>query len=108
MRDAFPIAIDVQDDDVSLIVTAVGSFCREVGSKGSSVSSESGLNERFRMMSAAPFAIPSASVPTEASMSGSGWMTDPPPVGFWTFLMRIGIFLRIACSIVNGWTTSLP
>lgn len=32
----------------------------------------------------------------DISVSGSGWMTVPPPRGFSTFLMRMGILRRIA------------
>ena len=30
-----------------------------------------------------------------ACISGSGWMSVPPPSGLFTFLMRMGIFLRM-------------
>ena len=33
----------------------------------------------------------------DKSESGSGWITVPPPRGFWTFLIRIGTLRRIAC-----------
>jgi hypothetical protein len=33
------------------------------------------------------------------SASASGSMTVPPPRGFWTFLIRMGIFFRITCSV---------
>jgi len=64
----------------SLIVTAVGSRCRD----------------------APPFArIPSANAAPKAgggssdSTSASGSMTVPLPRGFSTFLIRMGIFLRM-------------
>lgn len=34
--------------------------------------------------------------------SGSGWMTVPLPVGFSTFLIRIGIFLRMTYAEVRN------
>lgn len=37
----------------------------------------------------------SDSLSCERSTSGSGWMTVPPPLGFSTFLIRMGIFRRM-------------
>ena len=38
----------------------------------------------------------------------SGRIVVPVPLGFVTFLIRIGILSRITCSIVNGCITSDP
>lgn len=81
----------------SLIVTAVGCLCAPPPPP-SSASSPSG---RYAHCCAAPLAprnADAACAAALASMSGSGWITVPPPLGFSTFLMRIGIFLRMTCS----------
>ena len=33
----------------------------------------------------------------KSSESRSGWITVPPPRGFWTFLIRIGTLRRMTC-----------
>ena len=74
----------------SLIVTAVGSRCRCRGTVPVP------LTCAFVSMPSTNAAPKSGSGSVAASASGS--MTVPPPRGFSTFLMRIGIFRRITCS----------
>lgn len=47
-------------------------------------------------------------VPAGALMSGSGWITVPPPLGFSTFFIRMGIFLRITYKKYDFVSTSRP
>lgn len=82
---------------LSLIVTAVGPL-RGCGPLAS-------LDNDLR----APASLAAASSPLSgAEEGGSGKMIVPLPLGFSTFLIRIGMADRIACSIVKGWMTSEP
>ena len=66
----------------SLIVTAVGSFFRR-----------SNWTAKFPPVTSNPSNKSSGSA--TPSESGSGWMTVPPPLGFSTFVMRMGILRRM-------------
>lgn len=85
----------------SLIVMAVGrrGWERSI--------SDGGVSDPFAADASAPPALPFG--PDEVDDDDvSGKMIVPPPLGFSTFLIRIGILARITCSIVNGWMTSDP
>lgn len=103
----------------SLIVTAVGSLLRWCSSTDTIATFCDPFSE----------AGSGAEAASKSSDWASGWITVPPPLGFSTFLILMGIFRRITChrfirvrnasidngvlrthtcSIVNGCTTSLP
>jgi hypothetical protein len=76
-----------------LIVTAVGCRgCCFVAADARAASSASVNGD------AGSGTLPTSSSTCGMSAPGSGWITVPPPRGFSTFLMRMGIFRRIACN----------